>query len=282
MLWAGQKLGLILENTGTAKSPKVRVQVFSKGKLTPAFLGSLKKEIVWRFNLDLDLSGFYREVGKDSLLGPIFKKFKGLRPMHHGSLYEYLIIAIILQNATVRRSVYMRQTLFENYGSLLEFDTTNRTVLWCFWEPGVLAGANEQKLRELKMGYRAKSLIAVSQPFTEGKINELELRSKSAEEQEQALDSLYGIGPASIGYIMPDVFHRWDYLKHIFPWEQKIYTKIFFNKDHEKDLVSVPNMLGYFRKWGKWKNLAVHYVWEDIWWKRKNEHIDWLEKLIRL
>jgi hypothetical protein len=28
--------------------------------------------------------------------------------------------------------------------------------------------------------------------------------------------------------------------------------------------------------------LAVHYIWEDLFWKRKNEHIDWLEKLIRL
>jgi hypothetical protein len=28
--------------------------------------------------------------------------------------------------------------------------------------------------------------------------------------------------------------------------------------------------------------LAVHYIWEDIWWKRRNEHISWLEKLVRL
>jgi hypothetical protein len=26
----------------------------------------------------------------------------------------------------------------------------------------------------------------------------------------------------------------------------------------------------------------VHYIWEDLWWKRKNEHIEWLEKEIRL
>jgi len=57
---------------------------------------------------------------------------------------------------------------------------------------------------------------------------------------------------------------------------------IFFNKDHEKELVPVSKMLKRFRKWGKWKALAVHYVWEDIWWKRRNEHIEWLEKLIRL
>lgn len=199
--------------------------------------------------------------------------------MHSGSLYEYLIIAIVLQNATVRRSVLMMQTLFERYGTEVEFDNQK---FWSFWEPEVLAKADEQELRCLKMGYRAKSLIQVSVPFAEGQFNELNLRRKSAEEQEQALISLYGIGMASVGYIMFEVLHRWDYLKHISPWEQKIYTKVFFNKDYEKDLVPVKEMLKYFKRWGKWKNLAVHYLWEDLWWKRGNENIPWLEKLVRL
>ncbi|MBE3092340.1 MAG: hypothetical protein IMZ51_01580 [Chloroflexi bacterium] len=32
---------------------------------------------------------------------------------------------------------------------------------------------------------------------------------------------------------------------------------------------------------GKYSMLAVHYIWEDIFWRRKNEKIDWLEKEIR-
>lgn len=119
MLYEGEKLGLVFENHGTAKNPLIRVGVFSKHQLSTEFLASLKQEIAWRFNLDLDLSHFYRETGDDPLLKPIIKKFYGLRPMHAGSLYEYLIIAIVLQNATVKRSVTMMQNLFENYGSLL-------------------------------------------------------------------------------------------------------------------------------------------------------------------
>ncbi|MFZ5366094.1 MAG: DNA-3-methyladenine glycosylase family protein [Patescibacteria group bacterium] len=279
MLWNEEKLGLIFENSGTRENPRVTVYIFSKEKLSPEFLKSLKKEIIWRFNLDLDLSGFYQDVSQDPLLKPIIKRFYGLRPMHAGSLYEYLIIDIVLQNAQVKRSVYMMQTLFENYGSLLEFDNQK---FWAFWEPRVLVQTSEQKLRDLKMGYRAKSLIKVSEPFSSGEIDELKLRNASQEEQEKTLLSLYGIGPASVGYIMFDVFHRFDFLKHISPWEQKIYNKIFFNKDWEKELVPVREMLRYFQKWGKWKNLAVHYVWEDIWWRRRKKHLPWLERLIRL
>ncbi|MFH1713186.1 MAG: hypothetical protein ABH896_03295 [Candidatus Jacksonbacteria bacterium] len=35
------------------------------------------------------------------------------------------------------------------------------------------------------------------------------------------------------------------------------------------------------KKWGKWKNLALHYIWEDIFWQRKHKKIEWLEKEIR-
>ena len=279
MLWKGQKLGLIYGNAGTKLKPKVRVRIFSNKSLTKGFLESLKQEIIWKFNLDLDLADFYKNVSKDLLLSPIIKKFSGLRPMHYGSLYEYLIIDIMLQNTVVRRSVSMLQSLFERYGDLLEYD---KKKFWCYWEPKVLAKADEQELRNLKVGYRTKFLIRVSEPFASGKIDDLELRNKGKEEQEKVLISLYGIGPASAGYIMFDVFHHWDYLRHISSWEQKIYSHIFFNKDHEKELVPVPKMLKRFEKWGKWKALAVHYVWEDIWWKRRNEHIPWLEKLIRL
>jgi 3-methyladenine DNA glycosylase/8-oxoguanine DNA glycosylase len=278
MLWRGERLGLIYEDAGTKAKPKVRVRVFSKKKLTSEFLEELKKEIVWRFNLDLDLAGFYKEVGKDPILESAIKRFYGLRPMSYCSLYEYLIVGIVLQNTVVRRSVSMLQNLFENYGTLLEYD---RQKLWCYWEPKVLAKASEQKLRDLKMGYRAKSFIRVSEQFAREQIDESDLRQRTPQEQEEILLSLYGVGPATVGYIMFDSFHHWDHLKNISPWEQKIYTHIFFNRDHDKHLVPVSKMLKRFEKWGRWKGLAVNYVWEEIWWKRRNEHIPWMEKEIR-
>jgi len=279
MRWKGEILGLIYKDAGTKARPKIRVSVFSEKKLTREFLEELKKEIVWRFNLDLDLAGFYKIAGKDPVLKSVIKRFYGLRPMSYCSLYEYLIIGIVLQNTVVKRSVNMLQALFEHYGTLLTYD---HQKLWCYWEPKTLARAREQKLRALKMGYRAKSFIKVSEQFARREIDELDLRQKSPEEQEEKLLLLYGVGPATVGYIMFDSLHRWNHLKHISPWEQKIYTHIFFNKDHEKHLVPVSKMLKRFESWGKWKGLAVNYVWEEIWWKRRNEHIPWLEKEIRL
>lgn len=198
--------------------------------------------------------------------------------MHPGSLYEFLVITIVLQNTTVKRSVYMLQALFNNYGTLLEYD---RIKLFSFWEPKDIGLKDEQKLRNLKLGYRAKSITRLSDQFAKGTINEKSMRSQPEAKQEEELLNIYGVGPASVGYLMFEVFHHWDYLKTISPWEQKIYSKLFFNKDPEKP-VSVNKLLNYFERYGKYKQLAVHYIWEDLWWKRTHEHIPWLERLIRL
>jgi 3-methyladenine DNA glycosylase/8-oxoguanine DNA glycosylase len=200
-----------------------------------------------------------------------------MRPGHPSSLYEYLIIGIVLQNATVRRSIQMFGALLENYGTGLEFD---RRKLWCFWEPGGLQRVTEAELRNLKVGYRAKSIKRTDDWFSQGKINEFELREQDRETQRKELLKLYGVGPATVWYLLFDVFHHWDFFNHISPWEQKIYSKLFFGQDPEHP-VEVSRILEHFDTFGDYKQLAVHYIWEDLWWQRKNGQAPWLEKLIR-
>lgn len=280
MVWKGHSLGLLLENRSTVNTPKMLVHIYGDKPLSYAFVEGLVQEVNYRYNLQLALKRFYRQCGKEPQVASAIRRFRGLRPMHPGSLYEYLIVAIVLQNATVRRSVNMMEALFQRFGRRVRFDDK---VFSCFWEPEVLARANEAELRQLKVGYRSKSLLRVSQTFANNEINEILLRQQSQQEQEGVLLSLYGVGPASTGYVMFDVFHHWDYLQHISPWEQKIYTKLFFNKDYRTHLVSVDRMIKFFtNKYGEYKALAIHYVWEDLWWKRKHKPMPWLEDLVRL
>ena len=277
-LWKGKTLGLKFINSGTVDNPKIEVDVYFNEKLTKQFIDSLTKEIKYRYNLKLDLTDFYRKFKSDSVLQPIIKQLWGMRPGHPSSLYEYLIIGIVLQNATVKRSVQMFRALLENCGTPLEYD---RKKLWCFWEEGNLAEVTEQELRDLKMGYRAKSIKKIDNYFAKGEISEMDLREKVRETQMNELLKLYGVGPATVWYLLFDVFHHWDFFNHISPWEQKIYSKVFFDQDPENP-VPVEKLLKHFEKFGEYKQLAVHYIWEDLWWKRKNKHIPWLEKLIRV
>jgi len=279
MRWQGRPLGLKFENRGETERPRVALSIWSEEALAPEFVDSLMEEIRYRYDFRLDLSEFNRRFAEDPQLGPVIERWRGMRPLNHSSLYEYLIIAIVLQNATVRRSVSMMQALLEKHGTLLAYEGKE---LYCFWEPQVIEGATEEELRELKVGYRAKSIKRVSGAFARGEIDEFGLRSRYREEQREALLGLYGIGPASVGYILVDVFHHLDELNHISPWEQKIYSKLFFDQDPEEP-VAVDELLRTFEeRYGEYKMLAVHYFWEDLFWRRKHDSVEWLEKLIRL
>ncbi|MBU3965350.1 hypothetical protein KKA96_03125 [Patescibacteria group bacterium] len=276
--WRKASLGLKFINKGTTNNPLIEIKIYSQKNLSENLVKTLTEEIKYKYNLDFNLKEFYRVFGNDKILAPSIKRLKGMRPGHHGSLYEYIIIGIVLQNATVKRTVQMFQALLENFGTLLEFDGKK---LRCFWSEGGLQKISEEDLRALKVGYRAKSIKRIDEQFAKGIINEFDLRKKDREIQMKELLELYGVGPATVWYILFDVFHHWDFFNYISPWEQKIYSKLFFNKNPENP-VPVEKLLKHFEKFGKYKQLAVHYIWEDLFWKRKNEHIPWLEKEIRL
>ena len=276
--WSGQCFGLKFLDIGTIKEPRLQIDIYAAQKMQAQVISSLVDEIKYRYNLELDLTGFYKRFDKDRILGPIIKRWQGMRPGHPSSLYEYLIIGIVLQNATVRRSIQMFKLLLENYGTRLEYDGKE---LWCFWEPGALHKVTEEELRALKVGYRAKSIKKIDECFLQGAIDEFELRKKDRETQMKELLKLYGVGPATVWYLLFDVFHHWDFFNHVSPWEQKIYSKLFFDQDPEQP-VEVSKILEHFEQFGEYKQLAVHYLWEDLWWRRKYEEVPWLEKLIRI
>lgn len=281
MRWRGTPLGLRVENRGTVDEPKIALSIWSAEALGSDFVDSVIAEITYRYDLHLDLAGFNARLQDDPQMGPLIARWRGMRPINFNSLYEYLTIAIMLQNATVRRSVAMTQALFEAYGTLLSYDGRQ---LYGYWEPGRMEPVSEEELRQLKVGYRARSIKRVSAAFVRGEVDEFDLRGRPLEEQKEALLGLYGIGPASVGYILGDVFHQLEEWSHISPWEQKIYSKVFFDREPDQDPpVPVDELLSFFHeRFGPCRTLAVHYVWEDLWWKRKTEHIPWLERLIRL
>jgi len=272
----GKFLGIKMENEGNVDNPKVRLTVYSQFPLEDAYMQQLIEEIRWRYDLDSNISEFCEKFREEELLGPVLQRWRGMRVSCAYSLYELLMIAIVLQNATVRRTVQMMEALFGKYGTKVRFDGKE---LYAFWEPKRLYEATEQELRELKVGYRAKYFKKTSEDFVKGVVNESKLRQMNKEEAEKELDKLYGVGPASASILLFETLHHYDTIEKIGPWEQKIYSRLLFNKE----LVPADTILQEIdKRYGKWKTLAMHYIFEDLFWKRKTQKIEWLEKLIRL
>lgn len=276
LLWGGQPLGLRLVEAGRLEAPAVELTLFAQSPLPNATYATLMRELRWRFDLDADLSEFEKICGPDTLLAPVLERWRGMRIKTGGSLYEMLVIYVLLQNATVRRSVQMMSSLLECYGTPVAFDGRE---LYGFWPAEALAAAPEEDLRALKLGYRARFLRRLSQDFASGTVDEGVLRGLDKEAARRELLKLYGIGPASVWYLLFEVFHHYDALDYVSPWEQRIYSRLFF----DEDLVPPERILDDAkRRWGPWRMLAAHYLFEDLFWRRRNEPVQWLEELIRL
>jgi 3-methyladenine DNA glycosylase/8-oxoguanine DNA glycosylase len=276
MVWRGKFLGLRFENKGNADYPRIKLTVYSRRSLPDTYLESLRKEIGCRFNFDQDISDFCRKYRTDEFLGQPIRHWRGMKPVAANSLYETLMIYVVLQNATVKRSVQMLENLFTKFGKRESFD---RQTLSTFWTPTSIAESTEEELRALKVGYRAKFLMRISEQFAEGIVAEFALRKMPKEHVRRQLDRLYGIGAASVEYLLFEDFYFLDALETIPPWEQKIMSRFLFRKS----LVPADRVLHFFRKrCSGYEKLAFHYIWEDLFWRRKKEHIEWLEKEIRL
>jgi 3-methyladenine DNA glycosylase/8-oxoguanine DNA glycosylase len=131
----------------------------------------------------------------------------------------------------------------------------------------------------LRIGYRSKALKRFSSQFSLGEFDERALRALDDTALRRCLLRIYGVGPETVRILLTEAFHRHDTFHHIAPWQQKIYSQLFYGEP----LVAADTIIEDInRAYGRWASLAIHYIWEDIFWRRRHTHVDWLEKEIRL
>src|SRR5260370_25346139 len=118
--------------------------------------------MVWRLDLDAGLSEFGRTARKDRQFRAVFKRWSGTRDSCFYSLYEQLVIGLLLQNATVRRTVQMTHALLDAFGTRISFDSKN---IFAMWLPEDLENVPEDDLRSLNIRYRARFLNRLSDYF---------------------------------------------------------------------------------------------------------------------
>jgi len=268
--------GVEIYNSGT-KDQKVGVAIYSQKAISGDLKKSIKAEIVTRYNLNGDVQDFIDEYKNDDLLADPIKRWGGMRPSVAYSLYGFLMVATVLQNATVKRTVQMMDVLLGKFGKKLLYAGKE---VYAIWSPEDIEKVTEAELRDLRIGYRAKNIKRISEPFATKKVSEEQLRSiKDKQDVKKALLEIYGVGPQSVSYLLFEAFHFYDALDHLSPWEGKIVSMLLYgNKttDPRRILEEVE------WRWGKWKMLAIHYLFEDLFWRRKREKIPWLEEEIRM
>lgn len=263
-------LGIKFINQGIVSKPKIKIEIYCKSKLKKKYINTLLKELDYRFQFRKNYSEFYKKFERDELVGKILKKFKGMRGFCVEGLYEYLMIAILLQNANIKRTVQMTNIMLEKYGDSIEFD---RIKLYSIWKPERILKIPESELRALKVGYRAKNFLRATEDYL--KVDEFAMRELDNTKLRKQLLEIYGVGPASVDYIMIGGYHR-AILTTIPPWEAKIYSKLLGLKTLNPKKI----MMFLNKRYGENKTGVMGCLFMDIAWKHKLEKVDWMEKLL--
>jgi DNA-3-methyladenine glycosylase II len=181
-----------IESTG---EPKIEVTL--KGN-TPDVRTEAARMVEWMLSLKTSLIDFYRIALPSDKLGPLAKRFMGLKPPRFPSLFEALINGICCQQLSLTVGIILMSRLSEKYGLSLS-DEKIRS----FPEPQRLAKATIQELRELGLSrQKAVAIIELGENFARQPLQFRDLEGLDNESVVARLAQYRGVGRWTAEYAL--------------------------------------------------------------------------------
>ena len=139
---------------------------------------------------DDDLDAVYARIGADERIAQSIAAYDGMRILRQDP-WECLVAFICSANSNIPRISANMNDIAANFGNPLRLDDH---VGYTFPTPQRLAEAGEQKLRDLRLGFRAKYIARAAEQAAGGELDVSSLRNASYEEAKAALTALHGVG----------------------------------------------------------------------------------------
>jgi DNA-3-methyladenine glycosylase II len=161
--------------------------------------------------LQVDLSGFYRFALHQAKLGPLARRFRGMRPPRFPSVFEALVSATACQQMSLTVGILLLNRLAGMCGLPLE---ENGVVNHAFPRPQDLARRDPHALRLL--GFSRQKVQAMLESARAIGDEQLDLESLAEATDDEAvvnLQQLRGVGRWTAEYMLLRGLGRW----HVFP-----------------------------------------------------------------
>ena len=153
VLLGGSPAELVAIDAGSIDRPRLDIAVF--GDRLSANAERLATAALDRMlGLSCDLDGFYRLAANDVTLGPIARKFRGLKPAAYPSLCEALVNGIACQQVTLTFGIRLLNRLMEACGRPV---TVGERSPRAFPEPHDLLSLGSQSIRNLQFSGRKRA-----------------------------------------------------------------------------------------------------------------------------
>ncbi len=115
LVLGGEVLEASVTQAGTPGAPHLRATLAGRG-LTAESAGMARDVLGRTLGLGADLSAFYRFAEDDPRLGPLVRRFRGVKPPRLPTVFETLVNAIACQQITLTQGIHLLNRLAETYG----------------------------------------------------------------------------------------------------------------------------------------------------------------------
>lgn len=207
--WDGRTYGRVLvldekavelqiSQIGTRKKPRLRI-ITTGPRLTPRGKRIVSAFVERTLGTRVDLTKFYQLAGRQSELGDLVRRFRGLKPPRYPTVFESLLTAFACQQVSIGVGVLLLNRLAASYGVAVE-QTGGR--IYAFPRPEDLAAEEPEALGSLGFSrQKARAIIELSLAVKERRLDLEKFAELEKDALLEQLLALRGVGRWSSEYV---------------------------------------------------------------------------------
>jgi len=210
------------------------------------------------FDLETDLTPFYKLARKDELLKSLVKKHYGYRIIGQPDLFESLVWAVIGQQINVQFAYTLKQRFVENFGEKLLWNEQN---YFLFPTPLRVTSLGDPDLLPLQFSrQKSKYSVNIAEAFADGTISKEKLKGLPLQEAKEILMKVKGVGNWTANYALMKSFRYPD----AFPLEDAGIHNAIKNLKGMKKKPSLNQVKRVFKNYKGWEAYATLYLWKSL------------------
>lgn len=156
----------------------------------------LREQAGWIVLAELDVRPFYRIAKNDSVIGPLVRRFRGMKPIRPATLFEMMVDAVIEQQISLAAARRIRARLVARFGE-------RKAGLWIFPGPEALAQAPLEAIRACGLsGRKAEYITGLAGKVVDGSFDLDGLKGVPDNEVRSTISGIRGFGRWSADYIL--------------------------------------------------------------------------------
>jgi DNA-3-methyladenine glycosylase II len=246
---------VVISSIGEIDSPKLFVELRGKRELSNEHLHIAKEIVSNLFNLDFDLTQFYKEVSCDPVMLELIELLRGLKSPTTQTVFEALISSIVEQQISLDAAFSLQKRMIRTFGDAVKI---NENLYYAFPTAKILASATIEQLRSCGLSTRKAEYVKDIATLVSNDQLDLEAFTtyKDTNEIVDELCKLRGVGVWTAELTLIRGMHKLEAI----PADDLGLRKIISHYYCNDRAISSEEARTIAKKWGTWRGLAGFYL----------------------